>query len=245
MIVEYHRPKTVEAALQLLGRQKPKTVPLGGGTVLSRQATENLAVVDLQDLPLDKIEKQDAQLVIGATTTLQALVDSPLLADALRQAAALEANVNLRQVATIAGALVSGDGRSPLATVLSAMEAFMLWQPGDVKNSLGEWLPNRSKVPGKLIIQVWLPTDVTVKAEFVGRTPVDVPLVGVAVCRWRSGRIRAAVCGFGAAPLLVLDGSGTIDIESRVENACSHYYKTNLFTYKLKIIKTLIQRLLN
>lgn len=245
MIVEYHRPKTIEAALQLLARQKLKTVPLGGGTVLSRQAAENLAVVDLQELPLKMIEEQDDQLMIGATATLQALVASPLLPDALQQAAALEANVNLRQVATLAGALVSGDGRSPLATVLAAMDAVLTWHPGNISNFLSEWLLARPKAPGRLITQMGLPLDVTVKAEFVGRTPVDVPWVGAAVCRWRCGRIRAAVCGFGSAPLVVWDGSAITDIESEVNTACSQYHATKNFTYKLYTAKKLIHRLAN
>lgn len=35
MILEYHRPKTIDEALALLERDNPRTVPLGGGTTLS------------------------------------------------------------------------------------------------------------------------------------------------------------------------------------------------------------------
>jgi CO/xanthine dehydrogenase FAD-binding subunit len=48
MIVEYHRPESIDAALSLLNRNDPITVPLGGGTVLSRRITSDCAVVDLQ-----------------------------------------------------------------------------------------------------------------------------------------------------------------------------------------------------
>ena len=36
MIIEYHRPETIDEALDLLARSQPATVPLGGGTVLNQ-----------------------------------------------------------------------------------------------------------------------------------------------------------------------------------------------------------------
>ena len=53
MILEYHRPKTVKEALQLLNRSTPLTRPLAGGTVLNQPGQEAMAVVDLQSLGLD------------------------------------------------------------------------------------------------------------------------------------------------------------------------------------------------
>ena len=37
MITEYHRPSTLESAIELLGRKTPETVPLAGGTLLNQK----------------------------------------------------------------------------------------------------------------------------------------------------------------------------------------------------------------
>jgi CO/xanthine dehydrogenase FAD-binding subunit len=47
MIVEYHRPESLEDAWRCW-RERSADVPMGGGTVLSRQQKEDVAVVDLQ-----------------------------------------------------------------------------------------------------------------------------------------------------------------------------------------------------
>ncbi len=58
MIVEYHRPETVEEALQLLNRQQPETLPLAGGSVINQPSTRKIAVVDLQALGLNDLREQ-------------------------------------------------------------------------------------------------------------------------------------------------------------------------------------------
>ncbi len=40
MIIEYHRPETLEQALALLSRKNPPTLPLGGGSYLSRHTSD-------------------------------------------------------------------------------------------------------------------------------------------------------------------------------------------------------------
>ena len=71
MIIEYLRPETLEETLRLLARTEPKTVPLGGGTVLNAPSDQQVAVVDLRNLGLNKMETKGRSLEIGATTTLQ------------------------------------------------------------------------------------------------------------------------------------------------------------------------------
>jgi CO/xanthine dehydrogenase FAD-binding subunit len=53
MITTYHRPQTLDEALTLL--TQPNTVPLGGGTLLSRPTTDSVQAVDLQSLGLDSL----------------------------------------------------------------------------------------------------------------------------------------------------------------------------------------------
>jgi len=123
MITEYHRPRTLEEALKLLAR--PATLPLGGGTVLTQSSDRSFAVVDLQALGLDKIRKVGNKLEIGASATLSALLESQHILPALAAALRLETPLNLRNMGTVAGTLVTCEGRSPFATVMLALDAKM------------------------------------------------------------------------------------------------------------------------
>jgi putative selenate reductase FAD-binding subunit len=207
MITEYHRPDTLEEALRLLAREEVKTMPLGGGSVLNGPSPEQYAVVDLQALGLNRIEKKGNTLLVGATATLQALLDTPDLPAALYQAIQHEATYNLRQVATLAGALVSVGGRSPLATVLLALDAQVNLLPEVEQVGTGELLlRRRESLPGRLITQIALPLNLRLAYHYVARTPADLPLVCAAAARWTSGRVRLALGGYGEAPIVALDG---------------------------------------
>ena len=148
MITEYHRPKTLVEALALLQRSEQLTLPLAGGTVLNRPTLQPVAVVDLQDLGLDIIQSQGNSLHLGATVTLQSLLDylksdssNAKLSQALSKAILHEATANLRQVASLAGTLVAAGGRSPFTTALLALDAMLLLEPGGESLALGDLLP--------------------------------------------------------------------------------------------------------
>jgi CO/xanthine dehydrogenase FAD-binding subunit len=222
MITGYHRPQTLEEALALLGRSQPQTRPLGGGTSLTREDHSALAgdfeVVDLQALGLNQIDSSGSLIQVGATTTLQALFDDPGLQQEFHDVLSLEVNPNIRQMATLAGRLVSADGRSPLATTLLALDARLTWEPGETVIGLGDWMSVRGHVsPGKLITRVAWSGQATLAYQQVARTPADRPLVCVAVAAWPSSRTRVALGGYGAAPRLVLDGpeSGGAEVAAR------------------------------
>jgi CO/xanthine dehydrogenase FAD-binding subunit len=207
MIVEYHRPDTIQAALHLLKRTAPVTVPLGGGTVLNKPSPHPVAVVDLQALGLNRFEQKGDYLVIGATVTLQQMLEIEVLLPALKAAIRHEATYNTRQIATIAGALVAAVGRSPFATVMLALGVQMVFLPGEEVANLGDVLPLREqKLKGRLISQVNVPVNLKLAYEYVARTPMDLPIVCVGVAQWPSGRTRVALGGYGGTPLLVMDG---------------------------------------
>ena len=121
MITAYHRPTTLDEALALL--TQPNILPLGGGTLLSKPTTASVEVVDLQSLSLDTIKKQGNQLEIGATVTLQQLLESEHCPEPMKLALKLEAPLNLRNAASVAGTLVSCDGRSTFTALLLALDA--------------------------------------------------------------------------------------------------------------------------
>jgi len=158
MIIEYHRPDSIEDALNLLKREKPLTVPLGGGTMLNAPSDEQVAVVDLQNLGMNEVKKKGSTLIVGATATLENLLHFPDLPEALVKAIRHEATYNLRQVSTIAGTIVSADGRSPFTTALLALEPQLTWLPGEESQLLGEFIPLRNEPwPGLLISEITIP----------------------------------------------------------------------------------------
>jgi CO/xanthine dehydrogenase FAD-binding subunit len=211
MIVAYHRPENMSEALELLARQDPPTVPLGGGTTLSRMRKPDFAVVDLQRLGLDKITREGQLLRVGATATLQDLLDCNLLPEEIRGALcdslSIEAGLNIRRMATLGGTLVSCDGRSAFVTALLALDPRIAWVPGDTVHSLGDYLPLREEFGrGQLITEIRIPLNATLRFESVGRAPKDRPIVCAAVAAWPSGRTRVALGGYGRTPILAMDG---------------------------------------
>ena len=129
MIIEYQRPPTIEAALRLLGREKPVSRAMGGGTVLNQPSEEQYAVVDLQALGLDQLQSRGNTLVMGATLKLQHLLEAEITSPALRTVIQQQGSPNLRRMASVAGSLVSADGRSPFAVAMLALDASLVWLP--------------------------------------------------------------------------------------------------------------------
>ena len=224
MILEYHRPKTLKEALQLLNRTSPLTRPLAGGTLLNRPGETAMAVVDLQSLGLEQYEVRGKLLRVGAMVRLQTLLEADVTVDGLKDVIRHEATVNIRQAAAIAGTAVGADGRSPLLAALLALDARLEIhhaEAGTSRVDLGDWLPFRGTRRGELITALELPMNVRLAYQYVARTPADQPIVGVVVVRWSSGRTRLAVCGWGTAPRLVLDGPEPGGAEETVRSAAA------------------------
>jgi CO/xanthine dehydrogenase FAD-binding subunit len=211
MITEYHRPKSRAEAVALL--QKPGVRPLGGGTVLNRPGlTEKIAAVDLQALGLDGIENSAGQFCLGAMAVLQRVMETAWLPAGIRQAAQMEVSGNLRQMATVAGSLVSAGGRSRWAAALLAVDARLVWEPGAAASTLEGWLAQgRPTSPGAFITTIVFEAGVRVALQSVARTPADEPLVCAAAAAWPSGRVRLALGGWGSHPLLAYDGPGLVE----------------------------------
>ena len=219
MINQYYRPSTIEEALTLLSEAGTRVVPLGGGTQISH-SHNFISVVDLQKLGLNKIWVEGNSVFLGGTTSLQDIVDNSEVMPALCEAASKDLNFNLRQTATLAGLVVAGGGRSTLLTALLAEDAVIAWLPGPKLQGLGEFLLTRDRVwLGKLIEFLKFPANPILKFATVGRSPADLPIICVAVAKWPSGRIRIAIGGFGAAPILALDAPEPGGIDFAVRDA--------------------------
>jgi CO/xanthine dehydrogenase FAD-binding subunit len=209
MITAYHRPATLDEALALLAQ--PDMFPLGGGTALNRPSLDKFSVVDLQALGLDTVSSRGNNLEIGSTVTLQQLLDDSHTSAALKTAIKLETTYNLRQIATVAGTLVSCDGRSPFTTAMLALDTRLTMDRGPRTENrhsssvlgLGDFLPLR---PKGLITKIIIPLNVNFAYEQIARTPTDLPIVCAALAQWTSGRTRLALGGYGKSPLLAMDG---------------------------------------
>lgn len=247
MITAYHRPKTLDEALTLLSQ--PNMLLLGGGTLLSRPQSDPVEVMDLQSLGLDSIKKSGNNLEIGATVTLQQLLESEHCPDALKSALKLEAPLNLRNAATVAGTLVSCDARSTFATVMLALDAKIEQTIVDNlktesrPSNIGEFLPLR---PHGLITSITIPLNVRLAFDYVSRTPADKPIVCAALVQWNSGRTRLALGGYGKSPMLAMDGTEPEGIESAARNA--FHEATDEWAsaeYRVDIAATLARRCLD
>jgi CO/xanthine dehydrogenase FAD-binding subunit len=232
MILEYHRPQSIQRALELMARSSPTTVPLGGGTVLNRPSSQAFAVVDLQALAdqpdsiLGQLKLSGSSMTIGAAVRLQNLLEwdaSPLF---LKNVLKYEGSHNLRQIATLGGTLVAADGHSGFAAAMLALDPTLTvlrvnQQAQEI--SYGELLALRHQtMTGLLILSVSISAQPKFAYQSVSRTPADFPIVGAAVAVWPSGRTRVVLTGYGNSPILVVDGpeAGGVDIAAR--EAYSH-----------------------
>ena len=201
--LRYYRPKTIDEALDLLR----EGVPLAGGTKLVPRRRILESVVDLQDLHLDTLRLSGERLEIGAMCRLQDLVSGQgIVPAALAEACGAEAGWNLRNMVTIGGTLVSEDGRSRVLTVLTAMKAEVVIEPGGLVVPVGQLLSGRPKiVEGRLITTVQLPNVMRAGYRQVARSPADRPIVCAAACRGRGDKgeefLHLALGGHGNSPL--------------------------------------------
>ena len=213
---EYHRPNDIEEAVTLLRQGGPRTVALAGGTTLVASGRRDVeAVVDLRDLPLSYVRAQGATLCIGATTTLQQLIDTPEMqtfaSGVLAETARAVTGRNLRNVATVGGTVASAGGDDPLLTALLALDAKLtVYAPESRQIPLAGFLAYRERLlkDGALITEVCLPLLIgPLGAAYVGvgRTPRDRPIV-CAVARMElaagiASNVRLALGGVAPFPV--------------------------------------------
>jgi CO/xanthine dehydrogenase FAD-binding subunit len=218
MINEYLRPVSITEAVELLKDENKNRKPLGGGTSISRQRDDTFGVVDLQNVGLDYIEQDQGKLIAGATVPLVEIYTHRGVHPEIKRAIHIEANENIRNMATIGGWVISGKGRSILSTLLLALDTTLTWEPGANKVRMGDWLPLRDQEsPGLLLTELVWWNDISAAFEYVARTPKDQPILVVAAAQWSSGRTRIALGGYGESPIIAFDGteSSGVDIASR------------------------------
>ncbi len=124
---QIHRPSSLDEALGLLDEGQGQVVPLAGGTATGIWRRPGVRqVVDLWGLGLDQIEPQGDKLYIGATVTVEQLLDGPpagRYGAALAEAAVAIASTPIRNLVTVGGNLCAPFPWSDLPVVLLALGA--------------------------------------------------------------------------------------------------------------------------
>ncbi|HZY41594.1 MAG TPA: FAD binding domain-containing protein [Anaerolineae bacterium] len=249
-LTEYHKPTTIDGAVKLLRRRKIHTVPLAGGTALVPEASPDVqAVVDLSQLGLSYVKATEAGLEIGATMTLQTLIDDAQMqayADGVLVKALLDtASRNTREAATLAGSIVASDGKSPLLATLFALGAQLnVRGVREQVVALEEFSPQADT----LILSVTLPAlpaDAHAAYEKVARTPADLPIVCVAALT-SAEVVRLALGGVGDQMVLIDADAPTIEEAVELAQASidppTDYFASS--EYRREMIGVLVRRVL-
>jgi carbon-monoxide dehydrogenase medium subunit len=185
----FYRPGTVREALRLLQNGKNRARVVAGGTDLVVEADQSIRfLIDITHAGLSYIRRKGKACVIGATTTMATLENSPAiraLADGiLARAAATCGSVQIRNMATLGGNLANGSPAADTATPLLALDAEVVLADarGRRKIPLTEFYSSRGKTK-VLLIEVAipaLPRGGRWSFQKLGRTESDISLVNAA-----------------------------------------------------------------
>ncbi len=213
-VKQYQRPATVDEAVSLV-QSNANAVYIGGGAWTVAQGDPQLEmVVDLQEAGLDTLEGNLDGVILGATVTLQQIIDhadaGTLAGGILGTAAGYTQSRNLREQGTLGGALIVAGPADPLTTALLVLDTDI-----DYADPAVHTAPFTSFVAyrDRLIKTRVLITEVRIKrpparssAAFtvVGRSPKDQPIVCaaayVAVDEGLPAVVRVAVGGANPMP---------------------------------------------
>jgi CO/xanthine dehydrogenase FAD-binding subunit len=220
----YHRPETIEQALDLLSEHGDEGKILAGGQSLvpamNFRLAQPAALIDINRVPgLAFIEATPAGGVrIGATTRQRAAEQSTLVAaraPLLHQALPSIAHVQIRNRGTVGGSVAHADPAAELPAVMLALGARMHARSrrGERWIEAGDFftgLLSTALAPDEILVEIELPPVPAGAGHAfheLARRSGDYALVGVAVqiARDPSGRVsaaRIALLGVGEGPVL-------------------------------------------
>lgn len=228
--LDYHRPRTVEEACDLLARLGPRARLVAGGTAVAILLKEGLLDVDhlvsLERVPLGHVAWRAGALAIGATVTHQALADHPLVREhvpVLAEVFAQVASRRIRNVATIGGNLCWAEAASDPPGLLMALGARVTAASARGRRqvavrALFQDYFTTTLAPDEVLTEVEVPAppaDAGVAyVKFTPQSKADKPVLAVtALVRRREGRCAGAALVVGAAgptPLALPDADAAL-----------------------------------
>jgi len=135
-IEEYHRPRIITRAVEILSKYGRKARVIAGGTDILplRPGVKHIDninhLVDISNLDLNYIENDDDQIRIGAATDINTICAYPLFLSgayrALSEAAQSHSTPTIRNQATVGGNLCNGSTCADLAMPLLVLEAVLV-----------------------------------------------------------------------------------------------------------------------
>ena len=185
-VKEYFLPQSVDEAVSLLAEHGPELLVMAGGTLAMPLINEGVSqpemVMGLRQAGLDKIEKTNGSLSLGAGTTLTDIIaqeHSPLLADAAQNVGGWA----IRNMGTVGGNLFAPPPAGDFAVALLALDAMVkiTSQSGSRQLPLSEFFTGfmtNALEPGELVtgFEIPIPTGETAYLKF-GRKHANTPAV--------------------------------------------------------------------
>jgi len=191
----YHRPATIQEALQLIRRAGRGARFLAGATDIAVQADRSIRVlVDITGLGLNYIRRDGAAWHIGATTTMAELENSAAIRSfangILAQAAATCGSVQNRNISTVGCNLANASPAADTATPLLALDAVLVLaasRGGRRRVRMADFFlgPHSTVLRGALLAEIEIPVLPLAgrsgwSFQKLGRTVPDIALVNVA-----------------------------------------------------------------
>jgi aerobic carbon-monoxide dehydrogenase medium subunit len=244
---EYHAPRSLEEAIDLLVRYGGDAKVLAGGQslvpLLNFRLARPAALVDLNAIPaLAGIREDDGVVRFGAMTRQRAIEFSPVVrrrVPLLAEATGLVGHLPIRTRGTIGGSIAHADPAAEYPAVLTALDGDVVARSPRGERvlkpaELFQTYLTTSLAPDEIVVEIRLPAidaDAGSAFEEFSRRHGDFALVGVAaVIGVRSGRCtlaRLATAGAGPIPtrlraaehILESEGLGDAAIASAAERA--------------------------
>ncbi len=228
---EYHEPRTIREALELLARWGEAARILAGGTDLLVQMkmrrVEPKCVINIKRIPeLDYVREGPTGVRIGAATRLRRLERSGTirrLFPALYRAIRWMASVQVRNMATIGGNLCNASPAADTAPPLMVYGARVKLASvsGERTLPIEDFFtgPGRTAMrPGEMLTEIWIPRqpEGTGSAFIkVARTAMDLAKVNVAVALtlrgWSASDVRIALGSVAPTPMRAREAEAALE----------------------------------
>jgi aerobic carbon-monoxide dehydrogenase medium subunit len=239
---DYHAPRTIEQAVDLLARYGGEAKVLAGGQslmpMLNFRLARPAALVDVNRISeLAYLREDHGTLAFGALTRQRTIEFSPLVArrlPLLREATRWVGHLPIRSRGTIGGSLAHADPSAEYPAVLTALDGEVVVQGPRGRRTLKpaglfETYLTTRLAPDELLVEVRLPAapaGAGYAFEEFARRHGDFALVGIAASIVRDGSrctaARLAAAGAGPVPvrlraaeeILQRDGLGDAALEA-------------------------------
>jgi putative selenate reductase FAD-binding subunit len=222
MIVQFFKPDIIADALALKAEYGSKAAYMSGGSKLNCAAVthDKTIAISLAHLGLDRIVRQGNKLEIGATVSLQSIIDHKEVPHSLKEAAQLIYSKHLRNQATIGGEIAAIQDASVILPMLLVLEASLLLDNGK-QISLEKYLSGKRDG----LIQKVILSDAAIVASTrkVSHTVDGLVTLTAAVALGDAQKIRIALDGVAdcAQRLTSVESLGLegVALENAVSNA--------------------------